>query len=299
MELSCEGDLRYAKNFFKAYGGDAINTAVAARRLGSSVAFITRIGSDPFAFALKETFLKEGLDATHVRTAPGQTGLYFVSADKEGNRNFLYYRQHSAASSLAPEDIDPVFIKQAKVVFASGITMAISESARKAVVKAFKIAREHGIMTAFDPNYRPALWDSEEAALDALNEIVPYTDIILPSSPEDTQAIIGFNRPDQIIDYFLFKGVKLVVAKAGPDGCFLGYKKQIEHIPATSMKPVDTTGAGDAFNGGFLHGLATGQSLVDCARLGVTTAGLKILNRGTIQAMPMRDAVYSRVFSVI
>lgn len=297
LELSCEGDLRNARNFSRSFGGDTLNTAVAATRLGSSVSYLTRIGQDAFAPALQEMILKEGVNMGPSRAGKGTTGVYFVSVDAEGERDFVYYRKDSAASLLGPDDINPEFIKSAKIIFASGISLAISDSARKAVVKAFKIAREAGILTAFDPNYREALWQSEERSIDAMNEILPLVDILLPSFPEDTASIINFNKPEQVVDYFLFKGVKLVAVKAGAQGCYLGYKREVQHIPAMPIRAVDTTGAGDAFNGGFLHGLANEESLLNCAKLGVTTAGLKVLNRGSAAAMPAREAVYSRAFN--
>lgn len=297
LELSCEGDLRHARNFTRSFGGDTLNTAVAATRLGSTVSFITRLGGDAFAPALQEMILKEGINVGPPRPGKGTTGIYFVSVDAEGEREFVYHRKDSAASLLSPDDINPEFIKSAKIIFASGISLAISDSARKAVVKAFKIAREANILTAFDPNYREALWQSEERAVDAMNEILPLVDILLPSFPEDTASIINFSKPEQVVDYFLFKGCKLVAVKAGSQGCFLGYKREVQHIPAMPIRAVDTTGAGDAFNGGFLHGLATEESLLNCAKLGVTTAGLKVLNRGSAAAMPVREAVYSRAFN--
>lgn len=297
LELSCEGDLRNARNFSRSFGGDTLNTAVAATRLGSSVSYLTRIGQDAFAPALQEMILKEGVNMGPSRPAKGTTGVYFVSVDTEGERDFVYYRKDSAASFLGPDDINLEFIKSAKIIFASGISLAISDSARKAVVKAFKLAREAGILTAFDPNYREALWQSEERSIDAMNEILPLVDILLPSFPEDTASIINFNKPEQVVDYFLFKGVKLVAVKAGAQGCYLGYKREVQHIPAMPIRAVDTTGAGDAFNGGFLHGLANEESLLNCAKLGVTTAGLKVLNRGSAAAMPAREAVYSRAFN--
>jgi len=297
MELSCEGDLRMARMFNRSFGGDTLNTAVAAARLGSSVSYITRLGNDAFALALQELILKEGIQLSPNRQGKGSTGMYFVSIDTEAQREFVYYRQNSAGTQLSPEDISPELVKSAKVVYASGITMAISDSARKAVVKAFKIAREAGIMTAFDPNYRELLWQSEERTVDALNEILPYVDIFVPSFQEDTSMLINFNRPEQVLDYFLFKGIKLVVVKAGAHGCYIGYKKEVQHVPAIPIKAIDTTGAGDAFNGGFLHGIVTDESLLNCAKLGITTASLKVLNRGTAAAMPSKDAVYSRAFN--
>jgi 2-dehydro-3-deoxygluconokinase len=297
VELSCEGDLKMSRGFNRSFGGDTFNTAIAASRLGSSVTFITRLGNDPFALGLQEMLLKENIQFLSSRAAKGPTGLYFVSVDTDGQRDFMYYRNNSAARQLCPDDISPEVIRSAKIVYSSGITLAISDSARCAVVKAFKIARAAGIMTAFDPNYREALWQSEERSVDALNEILPLVDVFMPSFPEDTASMISFNRPEQVLDYFLVKGVKVVVVKAGAQGCYLGYKKEIQHLPGLPIKAIDTTGAGDGFNGGFLHGLITEESLLHCAKLGITTATLKSLNRGSAAAMPSRDAVYNRAFS--
>lgn len=299
VELSCEGDVRRASAFTKSYAGDTFNTAVAAARLGSKTAYVTRVGDDPFALDLLQTLKQENIDTRYVKTmADAQTGLYFISQLENGRRDFLYYRKNSAASMLCPEDIDEDAIRNAKIVYASGITLALSESAYKAVFKAFSLARRHGVMTAFDPNFRRRLWRTADQAFDALNQLIPYIDIILPSIPEDTEAVIGLQRPDQVIDFFSFKDVKVVVVKAGNRGCFLHYKRKTEHIPAMRVQPMDLTGAGDAFNGGFLHGLADQQSLVDCARLGVTVAGLRVQHLGVLKSLPDKDAVYARAFSL-
>lgn len=301
VELSTEGDIRFASGFKKSYAGDTLNTIVAAQRLGSKTGYMTRLGHDPFAFGLKELLLKEGIATQGIKTVPGQTGLYIVSVQPDGQREFFYYRKQSAASSLHPDDLPVEAIKRAKVVFASGITLALSESARRTVYKAFQIARENNVMTALDPNYREYLWGgsnkaqsqaAQSNAIDAMNDILPLVDVILPSVPGDTQRLIGFSKPEQVVEYYLFKGVQLVAVKAGEAGCYLGFKKEIQHIPALPSRPVDTTGAGDAFNGGFLHGLVTGHSLTDCAKLGNITAGLKIAQHGTLDALPSQQAVY-------
>jgi 2-dehydro-3-deoxygluconokinase len=297
LEFTCEGDLRTARNFTRGFGGDTYNTAVAASHLGSSVGFMTRIGNDIMAQALQENMIKENVELACPRPAKGPTGMYMVAVNGDGQRDFAYYRKDSAASQFGPEDVNPELIKNAKVVYASGITMGISERCRQAVIKAFTIAQEAGVMTAFDPNYREILWQSESKNMDAMSEILPLVDVFLPSFPEDTAMMVSFTRPEQVVDYFLFKDIKLVVVKAGVHGCYMGYKKEMMHFPAMAIKAVDTTGAGDAFNGGFLHGLVTGESLQQCARLAITTASLKVLNRGSAGAMPAKEAVYSRAYS--
>ncbi len=295
LELTAEGNLQHATHFNRSYGGDTFNTAVALSRLGSSVGYITRISEDPFGPGLREMAQDENI-ALYSRLTKAPTAAYFISVDADGERTFSYYRQNSAPTFLSPEDISPEIIRKAKVVYASGITLAISESARKTVLKAFRLARECNVLTAFDPNYRAALWHKKENAVDAYNEILPLVDVFLPSFPEDTTPLLGFRRPEQVAEFFMHKGPRLTVVKAGADGCYVGFKREVLHRPTQSVVPVDTTGAGDAFNGGFLHGLATDQSLIRCAKLGMVTAALKCLNRGSAAAMPSREAVYQRAF---
>ncbi|MBY0403931.1 MAG: sugar kinase, partial [Cyanobacteria bacterium] len=261
----------------------------------------TRFGQDAFAQGLKKILAAESIDSRLCKTVPGRTGVYFCSVLENGERDFLYYRDASAASTLSPEDIRPLLFKDIhyqalQLVFATGITQAISASSRKTVLKAFQLAKENGILTAFDPNYRQRLWPHTETALDAYNAILPYVDILLPSTPGDTVPVFGLEKPEQLIEYFWLKGVKLVVVKAGEKGCYVGYKKKIEHLAANSVKVMDTTGAGDAFNGGFLHGITAGVDVIDCARLGITTAGFNVQRRGALNGLPRRDAVYSVVF---
>jgi 2-dehydro-3-deoxygluconokinase len=281
----------------KGYGGDTFNTTCAAARLGSEVGYITRLGTDPFAHGLRQLFSRNGFPENLVKTTSGKTGLYFVSIGEDGQRTFHYDRQNSAASTLSESDVSRAVVEDSRIVFSSGITLAISPAARRATIKAFQMAREAGVMTAFDINYRKALWQSREAAFEAIHDILPYVDILLPSV-QDIDPIYQFNNPESILDYFSLKGTKLIVLKMGEDGCYLRYKDTTEVVPALRGIPViDTTGAGDAFNGGFLHGMTSGYSLIDCARLGNITAGLKVQTRGSALALPTREAVYAKALA--
>ncbi len=300
-ELSGGGELRFASDFTKSYAGDAFNTAVAARRMGSEVGFLTGVAEDPFAYGLQQLFLTEGIDTRYVKRFPSShTGIYFTSRSNEGEREFIYYRDNSAATKINESHITEHVIRSTKMVYATGVSLAVSPSMRSAVLKSFKIARENGIMTAFDPNYRSNLWRKPMELLEALDELLPYVDVILPTIPDDTSPTIGLNRPDQVVDYFWFKGVPLVICKMGENGCYVAYRKNMEHIPAMKVdRVIDTVGAGDTFNGAFLHGMLAGKSLLDCGRLGVTAAGLQIQRSGTLDAMPRRESVYSRAFSMV
>lgn len=302
VEMSTNKPLDTASQFTRSFAGDAFNTAIAASRLGSSVGFITRLGSDIYANNLRDILKQENINTSICPQVIGQTGMYLVNRNDEpchDQKRVQYYRNHSVAKDLCARDINPMYIQAGKIVMATGVTLALSQATREAVHQAFKVAKENNIVTAFDPNYRKALWKNEADALDAINELLPLVDIILPSSPNDTKELIALTRAESITNYFMMKGVDLVVTKAGAEGSYVGYKGKITQVPGIKINAVDTLGAGDAFNGGFLHALALGKPPVEAARIGNITAGLQCMNRGTIEALPKQEAVYSRAFSTV
>jgi 2-dehydro-3-deoxygluconokinase len=292
-ELSTYVELHRAQSFSLNYAGDTFNTAVAAARLGSRTGFLTCYGEDDFAQGLQNRLKEEGIHITGGRVVPESTGLYFVSVDDTGEGQFTYYRHNSAASKLCEEDITPDLIQSSKLVYSSGISLAISESCRKAVLKAFKMARELGITTAFDPNYRIKLWDGITAQ-NCLKEIASYIDFCFPSYPLDANYFSEtIHTPEELLGRFQVLGIPNIFVKAASQGIYAGFEEKIQHYPAYPVDDViDTTGAGDAFNGGFLHGLTQERALEDCIQLGLITAALKITQSGTASAMPYQESVY-------
>ena len=295
VELYAEAPLPEAAIFHRSFGGDSLNALVAASRLGSSTGYITKVGDDPFAPGLLKGWQLEGVDTSHVRVVPGYNGVYFVSVMPGGQREFTYYRSGSAASTLTAPDLDPSYIASAKILHVTGVSQAISPSCRVAVLMACQMAKEAGITVSYDLNLRPALWRSLEEARSALDEITPYLDIVFASTPEDTMGLIHLSEPKEVIHHFWDTGAEVVVVKAGGDGCAVGEANSggLVAIPALPVKVVDTTGAGDAFNGAFLHGIATGMDTVSATVLGVVTASLKVRGRGAVASLPYRDEVYA------
>jgi 2-dehydro-3-deoxygluconokinase len=291
IEFSCEGPMGRARAFQRSFGGDTLNLLVAAGRLGCSGGFITRVGSDPFGPGLLECWRAEGIDLTHAPLVPGFNGIYFISLLEGGEREFTYYRAGSAASHLGPDDIDPDYIAAAKAVHASGITQALAPSCRAAVKRAFEIAKRAEVMTSFDPNLRLKLWDLESARA-ALEEVLPLVDIILPSAPRETGELIGIEDPERAAAYFHQRGVKIAVMKMGRRGALVSDGESVRPIPAhRSPFVVDTTGAGDAFAGGFLAGLCMGYDAMSAASIGAVVSGLKVRGRGAVSSLPQRAQV--------
>ena len=167
VELYSDEPIGEASLFHRAYAGDTCNAALMAARLGSSCGYVTRMGDDPFADYLLAEFHKVGLDTSRVKRVDGFNGVHFISLLPDADREFVYYRNGSAASTMTPDDLDARYIGSARVLHVSAILQATSLSARSTVVEAAKMARrELGVTVSYDTNLRLNLWSAEEARCD-------------------------------------------------------------------------------------------------------------------------------------
>ena len=292
IELSTNESLTYASSLNKYYGGDTISAAVAASRLGSKVGYISRVGNDYFKDFLLDSWQAEDIDISYVKLVEGFNGLYFISRRENGEKEFAYYRKKSAATNLSVDDINPEYIKNAQIVYSTGITQSLSITAKEAVKKAFELAKENENLVAYDPNFVSRLWDIEEAK-EAFEEVVEYVDIILLNSKHDAEKLFGISSPDKIIKSLWDRGIPTVVVKQGAEGTVIGYNGEIISIPACASKIVDTTGSGDAFNGGFLHGIASGLTPFESAQLALEVACFQVQGIGAINSIPTKEQIYS------
>lgn len=310
IELSTPEQLATTRQFDKSYGGDAFLTAATLARLGSQPALLTGLGADPFSKDLKRQLASYNINTDWCQQFDkANTGVYMVG--REGKRaddapkksrvhnSVVYYRQGSAASLIDSSALTEEMIQSVDLVYATGISMAISRGMRELVLEAFTLAKKYEKTTAFDTNYRPDLWSDAGTAFEQIKPIFPFTDIIFPTFPDDSKPLTGLDDPYQTVDFFTCQGIPLVVLKAGKDGCYLGFKRKTKHIGAHPLQtPLkNTIGAGDSFNGGFLHGFLNHEPLVKCAHIGLVTAGLKIQQKDTLKSIPTREAVYSALNS--
>ena len=275
--------------FLPGFGGDTLNVAIAAARLGSRCAYITKLGADIFADEIGEVMRREGIVMTGVRRdAAAPTGLYFVTHGPQGHV-FTYRRQGSAASLITPADLDPTLIASAAFLHASGISQAISASAAEAVSAAIAIARATGVKGSFDTNYRPKLWTAA-AARGPIEAAAAQADI-LKTSAEDCQALIGVAAPEDIARHFLALGSKAVIVTLGAEGAFIATSADAVHVPGRKVAAVDATGAGDAFTGALLAELARATALNQAARFANVAAALSTRGYGAIAPLPGRGDV--------
>lgn len=315
VELWSEGRLSEAPSLRRAYGGDVLNTLVMAARLGASTGFVTRVGKDPFGAALREAWRGEGVGVDHAPLVDGVNGVYFISRSQGGEREFSYRRSGSAAAGLSAADIDADYLARARVLLVSGVTQAISKGAQAAALKAAELARERGVVVAYDPNYRPALWaaraeDGVQAAQAAFQELLPLVDILLVSEPGDLAVVGQADEPGPTATHgdgpatpsrvapsraeayhYRFArsavGRLAVGVKRGAEGgaLLLDGEEHRGDVPSTQV--VDTTGAGDAWNAGLIHALASGRSPADAVRAANAVAAWKIARYGAVPRLDL------------
>lgn len=284
-ELNQQPDGRYLAGF----GGDTLNVAIAASRLGSRAAYVTRLGSDYFGDELMALMIRERIDVSGVtRDADAPTGLYFVTHGADGHV-FTYRRKGSAASLMRPADLSPALLDGAKFLHVSGISQAISASAAEAVSLAIDLARKSGARVSYDTNFRPRLWTASNAR-PVIASAAARADI-LKTSVEDSAALFAISKPEDIARHGLGLGAKTVVVTLGRDGVLLADARGMTRIKGHAVAAVDATGAGDAFTGAMLAELAAGRAMGDAVVFANAAAALSTLGYGAIAPLPDRAAV--------
>lgn len=285
LELSGSG----VSGWNLGHGGDTLNSAVHMARLGCEVGYFTAIGTDPFSQQLRQAWLAEGLDCSLVLTDPARgAGLYAISVDGLGERSFAYWRGESAARqmfALPASAVAAQHAAQSDLLAFSLISLAIlPPEGRAALLGIARKVRAAGGLVAFDGNYRPRLWSSREEAVAARDEAISTASIGLPTL-EDEAALSGLHSAGQVAAHWQSLGCAETIVKLGAAGCRLPDGQIIP--PDRAMTPVDTSGAGDAFNAGYLAARLAGAGPAEAARKGHRLAGWTIMRAG---AIPPRDA---------
>ncbi len=283
LELSGKG----GQDWRMGFAGDTLNTLWALRALTGEeyvASYISAFGDDPFSRDQIAFFRSKGIGIGESPVIPGaRPGLYAITLTG-AERSFTYWRSDSAAKQLAsnPVALAKSLENQALVYF-SGITLAILDAAsRKVLLDAVAAARNAGSLIAFDANYRPRLWKTPKEARDAIEEALAMTDIALPTFP-DEQMLCGDVSPEATVERLATAGVTEIVVKNGESAALLRHGGQTETIPAQHVAaPVDTTGAGDAFNGGYLAARLAGHAPADAGKRAHNVAAAVVQVRGAL-----------------
>ena len=285
LELS-----RHDAHWDMRYGGDTLNTAIHLARAGNDVAYLTALGRDPLSRQLGESWAAEGIDTSLICEHPTrQPGLYTIMTDAAGERSFAYWRDNSAARELFSLVDAPLWRRVAedtKLFCFSLISLAIlPEGGRRSLFMLANMVKDGGGKAAFDGNYRARLWQSPAEARTWRDIAIAESDIGLPTL-EDEVELSGPATADEIAARWQQLGCREVVVKLGRNGVRL--PDGTIQPPPQLITPVDTSGAGDAFDAGYLDGRLRGLAPAEAALAGQRLAGITIAHPG---AVPPRDAV--------
>src|SRR5262245_31701333 len=216
------GPLRFANTFSRHAAGTESNVAIGLARLGHRVGWFSRLGDDEFGQYVFNTVRGEGVDTSHVIVDPAApTGVLFKEKRELGPRRILYYRRGSAASRLAPADLDPAYVAGARVLHLTGVTLALGQGCREAVHAAAEIARHHGRLVSFDPNLRLRLWSRDEAR-EAMRALLPLCDVVL-SGLDEAELLTGESDPDRPAYAIRALGPSTVGPNPRPAGTLRGH----------------------------------------------------------------------------
>lgn len=272
----------------QSFAGDVFNTAVYLKRTFSQakVHLVTAVGKDEFSLDMIQYFENESIGTDFVFQSDDKIpGLYSIQLDDAGERSFTYWRENSAARSVMSfinDDISQQF-NPGDVFFFSGISVGVVKpDDRDNFWRFVNQLKAAGITIVFDLNYRPKLWASEDEAREQFRLAFQAADILLPGV-DDFAAIFALDQVEEIIAFFAQYDYQELVIKNGDKNVYCISAAEQEIVDVTPVaKVVDTTSAGDSFNGGYLSARLAGKSIADSVEFANQVAGFVIQHPGAI-----------------
>ncbi|MDA0382443.1 aminoimidazole riboside kinase [Vibrio owensii] len=284
--------------YLKCPGGAPANVAVAISRLGGNSAFFGRVGQDPLGRFMKATLAQEQVNTDYMLLDEAQrTSTVIVDLDDSGERSFTFMVKPSADQFLIPADI-PAFV-QGEWLHVCSIALA-NEPSRSSTLKAMQYIKAAGGFVSFDPNLREEVWANPEELKPVVRQAIELADVVKFSDDEllfltDTdsleaglEAIKAFNNT-------------LVLITQGAKGALVVFEGEQELIAGQAVKPVDTTGAGDAFVGGLLARLAqhnewaNKEAIHSAVNWANGCGALATTQKGAMTALPTQDALLAYI----
>jgi len=265
-------------------GGKGANQAVAAARLGASVAMVGRVGSDSFGPTLTQNLQTNNVDTTHIHTDSSATGTAIIVVDASGQNSIVL--SPGANGKVTPVDVDAVTFQDGKMLLLQ------LEIPLETVVHAARLARQNGLRVILNPAPARQLPDS----------LLADVDILIPNESElqllSGQSVTDTDSAKTAARALLKKGVKTVIITLGANGALLVTDERTSHVPTFKVDVVDTTAAGDAFIGGLATALIKGKSLEEAVRYGNASGALAATKFGAQPSLPTIEDVQNLIQSV-
>ena len=276
------GETVLGREFFQAAGGKGGNQAYAAARLGGSASMLGRVGSDDYGRVLRANLEAAGCDASQVKAAPGSSGVGLILVDDAGQNSILVAPGANTLYTAAE------FEEDAQALAGAGLLLLQLEIPIETVTAAAAAGRRAGAKVILDPAPAPQGLSAELCRL---------VDILTPNEVEAAQLAgvvaerLSLAEAETIAIRLLATGVGAVIVKLGPQGCLVADGRSMSRIAAPAVEAVDTTAAGDVFNGALAVALAEQAALADACRFAVHAAALSVTRIGAQPSMPLRDEV--------
>ena len=275
------GETVLGNDFKLGPGGKGSNQAVAAGRLGADVTFLTRLGRDAFADMARSTWTETGVKQAIIETPESYTGAAYIFVEESSGNNAIIVAP-GAASLIAPADIDA----HADMIRGAGVFVTQLEQPIEAARRGLELARSAAVTTILNPAPAAPLPEG----------IFALCDYVTPNETEAEEltgiTVESLDDARRAADALIAKGVGTAIITLGERGALIHGKGISEHVSAVSAGPVlETTGAGDAFNGGFAAALSRGAEPLDAVRFACAVAGISVTRRGTAPSMPTLDEV--------
>lgn len=274
----------------RGFAGDTLNTAWYLRAyLADSwkVGYVTALGDDPLSFEMSDFIQRNGIDTTYVKHIPGKSpGLYLISL-KDGERRFSYWRENSAARQLVKNAaLLEEAISGADNLFLSGISIAIlPKEDREVLLSMLKDYSLHGGEISFDPNVRLTLWEDIDSCRYWTSQFAAISTNVLPSF-DDEQLLFADESPEMTCRRYQKLGANVIVVKNGSNPVTFCVNEFIDLIPvADVVRLVDSTGAGDSFNGAYLASVASGYSQKEAINRAISLSAKVVGQQGALIAM--------------
>lgn len=290
IELSGGENALYRQGF----AGDTFNTAWHAKRhlpQTMRVGYFTALGTDTMSLRMRAFLEAGGIATDRIVSVPNRRpGLYMIE-QRDGDRHFTYWRDSSAARLMAEDEaVLTAAFADARMLYFSGISLAIlSRAARTRLFAALSGARARGALLAFDPNIRPTLWETPEVMCATLEEAAALSDIVLPSFDDEARHF-GDADPAATCKRYAAAGSAEIVVKDGPGPVHLYRGGEIARIEVPALETVvDATGAGDAFNGGYLAARLADKPPAEAAALAIGVSARVLGHHGAIPSGPSAD----------
>ena len=253
------GPLRYVPGFTRKVGGAELNFAIGCARLGLHTKWASRLGGDEFARVIYNFARGEGVDMNDVEFVKGYpTSLNFKEVREDGSGKTFYYRYQSPILTMVPEDMKEEMFEDIDIVHLTGVFLAIDPKNMAITKRVLEIAKQKGITVSFDPNIRLKLWTLNQAKA-AYQEIFPFVDILL-TGLDEIEMIIGDSSQKTLEDCAERYSIQQLVVKDGGNGAKVLKDQKWFSKEAFPVKPIDTVGAGDGFDAGYIYSFLNGYS---------------------------------------